>query len=125
MLGPGCRAVAWLPSSFSYAVGVSVVSESVDVIVVGAGPAGSSCARRAAELGLSVTVLEKFPFPRVKPCGAGLTDKALRLLNGEQAPVERQRFDTAEITFDRRLSLLVRGPETLIATTTRAESSAG
>ena len=65
------------------------MSESFDVIVVGAGPAGSSCARRAAELGLSVTVLEKSAFPRSKPCGAGLTERSLRLLNGEQTPVER------------------------------------
>jgi geranylgeranyl reductase family protein len=100
------------------------VSESFDVIVVGAGPAGSSCARRAAELGLSVTVLEKSTFPRFKPCGAGLTAKALRLLNGEQAPVEHRRFDTAEIAFDRYLSLLVGGSETLLATTTRAELDA-
>ena len=59
------------------------MSEALDVIVVGAGPAGSSCARRAAERGLSVTVLEKCTFPRFKPCGGGLTEKALRLLNGE------------------------------------------
>jgi len=97
------------------------VSESFDVIVVGAGPAGSSCARRAAELGLSVTVLEKSTFPRSKPCGAGLTGRSLRLLKGEQTPVERQRFDTVEIAFDRHLSLIVSGRETLIATTTRAE----
>ena len=97
------------------------MSESFDVIVVGAGPAGSSCARRAAELGLSVTVLEKSTFPRSKPCGAGLTERSLRLLKGEQTPVERQRFDTVEIAFDRHLSLIVSGRETLIATTTRAE----
>jgi geranylgeranyl reductase family protein len=97
------------------------VSESFDVIVVGAGPAGSSCARRAAELGLSVTVLEKSTFPRFKPCGAGLTERSRLLLKGEQAPVERLRFDTVEIAFDRHLSLIVSGRETLIATTTRTE----
>ena len=100
------------------------MSESIDLIVVGAGPAGSSCARRAAELGLSVIVLEKSAFPRFKPCGAGLTEKALRLLNGEQVSVEHRRFDAAEITFDWHLSLLVRGSETLMATTTRAELDA-
>jgi geranylgeranyl reductase family protein len=100
------------------------MSAEFDIVVVGAGPAGSSCARRAGELGLSVAVLEKSTFPRSKPCGAGLTDKALRLLNGEQSPVEHRRFDTAEITFDRHLSLLVRGPETLMATTTRVELDA-
>ncbi len=100
------------------------MSESFDVIVVGAGPAGSSCARRAAELGLSVTVLEKSTFPRFKPCGAGLTERSLRLLNGEQVSVEHLRFDTVEIGFDRYLSLVVVGRETLIATTTRAEFDA-
>ena len=100
------------------------MSESFDVIVVGAGPAGSSCARRAAELGLSVTVLERSTFPRSKPCGAGLTERSLRLLKGEQTPVERQRFDTVEIAFDRHLSLIVSGRETLVATTTRAEFDA-
>ena len=100
------------------------MSESFDVIVVGAGPAGSSCARRASELGFSVTVLEKSPFPRSKPCGGGLTERSLRLLNGEQAGLELRRFDTVEIAFDRHLSLLVRGRETLMATTTRAELDA-
>jgi geranylgeranyl reductase family protein len=100
------------------------MSEAYDIIVVGAGPAGSSCARRAGELGFSVAVLEKSSFPRFKPCGGGLTERALRLLNGEQASVEHRRFDTAEITFDRHLSLLVRGPETLMATTTRVELDA-
>lgn len=100
------------------------MSEAFDVIVVGAGPAGSSCARHAAELGLSVTVLEKSTFPRSKPCAAGLTDRSLRLLNGKQTPVERQRFHTVEIAFGRHLSLLVSGRETLIATTTRAEFDA-
>ncbi len=100
------------------------MSETFDVIVVGAGPAGSSCARRAAELGFSVTVLERSTFPRSKPCGGGLTERSLRLLKGEQTPVERQRFDTIEIAFDRHLSLLVSGRETLIAMTTRAEFDA-
>jgi len=100
------------------------MSEALDVIVVGAGPAGSSCARRVGELGLSVTVLEKSTFPRFKPCGAGLTQRALLLLNGAQTSVERLRFDTAEITFDRHLSLLVRSSETLVTTTTRVELDA-
>ena len=100
------------------------MNEAFDVIVVGAGPAGSSCARRVADLGLSVTVLEKSTFPRSKPCGGGLTERALRLLNGEQTPVERQRFDTVEIAFDRHLSLLASGREVFIATTTRAEFDA-
>ncbi len=40
-----------------------------DVIVVGAGPAGSTAAKFLAEGGLSVLVLDKEEFPRDKPCG--------------------------------------------------------
>ncbi|MGC9152953.1 MAG: geranylgeranyl reductase family protein [Vulcanisaeta sp.] len=51
-----------------------------DVIVVGAGPAGSMAAYVAAKLGLKVLVIDRFRFPRVKPCGGGLTQKSVTLL---------------------------------------------
>ncbi|MGY5852797.1 MAG: geranylgeranyl reductase family protein [Candidatus Thorarchaeota archaeon] len=44
-----------------------------DLIIVGGGPAGSTCARRAAENELDVLVLEKEHHPRRKACGGGLT----------------------------------------------------
>jgi len=44
-----------------------------DLIVVGGGPAGSTCARSAALLGLDVLLLEKSYHPRKKACGGGLT----------------------------------------------------
>ena len=97
------------------------MSETPDIIVVGAGPAGSSCARRAAELGLSVRAVEKSFFPRPKPCGGGLTDKALRLLGGDQRPVEQRRFNTAEIAFGHHLSFIISGRDALVATTARAD----
>lgn len=43
-----------------------------DVIVVGAGPAGASAARAAAETGRRVLLLEKAEFPRYKTCGGGI-----------------------------------------------------
>ncbi|MES2171566.1 MAG: geranylgeranyl reductase family protein [Actinomycetota bacterium] len=43
-----------------------------DLIVVGAGPAGSSAARVAAEHGASVLLLDRATFPRYKTCGGGL-----------------------------------------------------
>jgi geranylgeranyl reductase family protein len=52
-----------------------------DLIVVGAGPAGSSAARVAAKAGLNVLVLEKEAFPRYKPCGGALSDRAISLLD--------------------------------------------
>jgi geranylgeranyl reductase family protein len=51
-----------------------------DVVVVGAGPAGTAAAITAVRAGRSVVVVDKARFPRDKCCGDGLTVAALRLL---------------------------------------------
>lgn len=51
-----------------------------DVLVVGAGPAGSTTAAYLAMSGRDVLVLEKTHFPRDKVCGDGLTPRAVREL---------------------------------------------
>jgi menaquinone-9 beta-reductase len=51
-----------------------------DVVIVGGGPAGSSCAYWLADAGWDVVVVEKKHFPRVKTCGDGLTPRAVRQL---------------------------------------------
>ncbi|HEY3870735.1 MAG TPA: geranylgeranyl reductase family protein [Actinocrinis sp.] len=51
-----------------------------DVIVVGAGPAGSATAYHLAQAGLDVLLLEKTEFPREKICGDGLTPRAVTQL---------------------------------------------
>ncbi|MDR0945867.1 MAG: geranylgeranyl reductase family protein [Bifidobacteriaceae bacterium] len=51
-----------------------------DVIVVGAGPAGSTAAAHLARGGARVIVLEKATFPRDKVCGDGLTPLAVKEL---------------------------------------------
>ncbi|KRF26151.1 geranylgeranyl reductase family protein [Phycicoccus sp. Soil803] len=55
-------------------------TETADVIVVGAGPAGSATAAYLAMAGLDVLVLEKTAFPREKVCGDGLTPRAVKEL---------------------------------------------
>ena len=50
-----------------------------DAIVVGAGPAGSSCAALLAMKGCRVLLLDKQHFPRDKPCGDALGGKALSI----------------------------------------------
>ena len=56
--------------------------DDADVIVVGAGPAGSTTASYLARSGLDVLLLEKSRFPREKVCGDGLTPRAVKALVG-------------------------------------------
>jgi menaquinone-9 beta-reductase len=66
---------------------VSTTSDSADVVVVGAGPAGSAVAYYLATAGLNVIVLEKTNFPREKVCGDGLTPRAVKALTAMGAPI--------------------------------------
>ncbi len=59
---------------------MSRAASDADVIVVGAGPAGSTTAYYLARAGVDVLLLEKAAFPRDKVCGDGLTPRAVRQL---------------------------------------------
>jgi geranylgeranyl reductase family protein len=48
-----------------------------DVVIVGGGPSGSSCAYWLAQAGWNVCVVEKKTFPREKTCGDGLTPRSV------------------------------------------------
>jgi geranylgeranyl reductase family protein len=61
--------------------------ERVDVLVVGAGPAGSAAAIHLARAGASVLLADRARFPRDKPCGGGLTGRALRHVPCDVSPV--------------------------------------
>lgn len=64
--------------------------DDADVIVVGAGPAGSSAAYYCAAAGLDVLLLEKATFPRDKICGDGLTPRAVAELVRMGVPIREQ-----------------------------------
>ncbi|MFW9768851.1 MAG: geranylgeranyl reductase family protein [Candidatus Thorarchaeota archaeon] len=66
---------------------------TIDLIVVGGGPAGATCARRAAQLGLEVLLLEKANHPRRKACGGGITVRARDALDFDISTViEREIY---------------------------------
>jgi menaquinone-9 beta-reductase len=50
----------------------------VETIIVGGGPAGSTCARRLVQNDRDIVVLDKSRFPRLKLCAGWLTAKAMR-----------------------------------------------
>lgn len=54
--------------------------ERADVLVVGGGPAGSSCAARLVEAGADVVVVDRARFPREKPCAGWITPEAVAAL---------------------------------------------
>jgi len=56
------------------------IALDTDVLIVGAGPAGSAAAAVLAGAGRDVTIIDKATFPRDKCCGDGLTTLALREL---------------------------------------------
>jgi geranylgeranyl reductase family protein len=67
-----------------------------DVIVVGAGPGGSNAAAVALRGGLRVAQIDRFEFPRVKPCAGGVTIKACNALQLDLEPSIRQTSTSIE-----------------------------
>ena len=80
---PAGRAIVAAVVSATYDRGV----ERFDVLVVGAGPAGSATALHLARSGARVLLVDKARFPRDKPCGGGLTGRALRHAPTDVEPV--------------------------------------
>jgi len=65
-----------------------------DLIIIGGGPSGTSAAQKAASVGLNVLLFEKKKFPRYKPCGGAVSERALTYI-GHSIPeslVENEIF---------------------------------
>jgi geranylgeranyl reductase family protein len=58
-----------------------------DVIIVGAGPAGSTNGYCLAKAGLNVLILEKEKLPRYKPCAGAVTARTLDIMDFDLSPV--------------------------------------
>jgi geranylgeranyl reductase family protein len=63
-----------------------------EVIVVGAGPAGSSAAYHLAESGVDVLLVERAAFPRTKPCGDAVMPPSV---------CELQRMSIVDVFYER------------------------
>jgi geranylgeranyl reductase family protein len=80
--------------------GSSYEPDVYDVVIVGAGPAGSSAALAAARVGANALILDRSRFPRYKTCGGGLIGATLGSLPADlDVPVQQEIFAT---TFSRR-----------------------
>ena len=64
-----------------------------DLVVAGGGPAGSAAAWRAATAGARVLVVDKARFPRDKPCGDGLTPRAVASIGALGLENELKKFN--------------------------------
>ena len=67
----------------------------VDAIVVGGGPAGSTCAWKLVAAGLDVLVLDRATFPRTKLCAGWVTPEVLADLE-----LDQQNYPLSFMTFD-------------------------
>jgi geranylgeranyl reductase family protein len=74
-----------------------------DVIVVGAGPAGSTAARELAAAGARVLVLDRAEFPRYKACGGGIPLRTGRLLPFPIDSVIEDSVSLLDVAFRGRL----------------------
>src|SRR6188508_1021455 len=98
--------------------------ERFDVLVIGAGPAGSTAAHRLARAGASVLLADKATFPRDKPCGGGLTMRAVRLLPFSVDPVVEDRTTRVRfgLDFTRRFERRLDEPLVLMTQRTRLDA---
>jgi geranylgeranyl reductase family protein len=90
-----------------------------DVLVVGGGPAGSTTAYRLAAAGASVLLVDKATFPRDKPCGGGITTRALLQCPIDPSPVVEEEVNVVELRFRYASTVERRSPSPIVHMTQR------
>ncbi|MBS3795003.1 MAG: NAD(P)/FAD-dependent oxidoreductase [Candidatus Thorarchaeota archaeon] len=68
-----------------------------DLVVVGSGPAGSTCARKASLAGLDTAIVEKEEHPREKICGGAIGPRVKRELGFSIDAIAERKFYSASI----------------------------
>ena len=98
---------------------IESIPSKVEVLIVGAGPAGSTLGYELARLGVKVLLIDKAQFPRRKTCGGGLNLRTVRLLPFDLSPIIENVI--SGIWFSRRLDhpFSRRYPEPFMVTVSR------
>ena len=90
-----------------------------DVIIVGAGPAGSVTGYFLSRQGLNVLIVEKKRLPRYKPCGGGLTRRALNILPFDLSELTEDESYTAKISIQNQTVFTKTEDRPIVVTVTR------
>jgi flavin-dependent dehydrogenase len=72
---------------------------AAEVIVVGGGPAGSTCARELKRCGIDTLILDKSDFPRDKLCAGWITPRVVEMLELAEYPHSLTYFDRLRFHF--------------------------
>jgi flavin-dependent dehydrogenase len=75
-----------------------MISRDADVLIVGAGPAGTACAWMLARAGHDVLLIDRARFPRPKPCAEYLSPEALRVLEMMDVRADVERAGAVHLT---------------------------
>ncbi len=73
-----------------------------DVVIVGAGPAGTAAAFDLLENGMTVLLIDKTEFPRKKACAGGITPKGIALFKYDISSLIRRKCSAIRICSDRQ-----------------------
>jgi len=98
--------------------------QDFSVIVVGAGPAGCAAAYDLAEAGVSVLLLDRKAFPRLKPCAGALSIKAVKRLRYPITPVIRWVARDLDVRLNGGGKRRFEGPDPIAVMTVRQEFDA-
>lgn len=107
--------IAYVVLAFDYIYSYTMQAQTevikYDVVIVGAGPAGATCALALKDAGLSVALLDKSSFPRDKVCWDAIPGRAIKTLNSvsPEFGIAFRKFSEKYLT--RRTTLFYKGNE--------------
>jgi geranylgeranyl reductase family protein len=97
-------------------------TNSFDVAIIGAGPAGCSAALALARAGTTAALFEKAALPRYKTCGGGVLARAFKHLPAETASIVQRPFNSVALNFlSTSMQFVVSREQPMVYMTMRSE----